>query len=44
MSGVLPKEIVYPKLEHFLDNTVKYAEEIAEIKLRKALESRADKL
>jgi hypothetical protein len=44
MSGVLPQEIVYPKLEHFLDYSTKYPEEIAQIKLKKALQSRSDKM
>lgn len=33
MSGILPQEIIYPKLEHFYDPTQKYGEEIAEVKL-----------
>jgi hypothetical protein len=43
MSGVLPLEIVYDKFEHYLNYLTKHPEEIAQIKLKKALQSHSDK-
>lgn len=43
MSGVLPEEIIYPKLEHFC-NARDHSPEIAQIKLRKAIQAREQKL
>jgi hypothetical protein len=44
MSGVLPSDILYPKLEHFFDPQAKFADELAEIKLKKAVQARENKL